>query len=214
MTDAYGYPRQRMVRDLAARGIRDQRVLDAMGLVPRHLFVKEQFLAKAYGNYTLPIGEAQTISQPWVVARMSELLELEPHHRVLEIGTGSGYQTAVLASLTRWVFSLERIHDLGTAAIRRLSGMGYDNVKVQVFDGTVGWGERAPFDRILVGAGAPKAPPPLVEQLAEKGILVLPEGERSGQRLAVYRKGLKRVRREECEEVGFVPLIGRHSWES
>ncbi|MEE2777970.1 MAG: protein-L-isoaspartate(D-aspartate) O-methyltransferase [Acidobacteriota bacterium] len=212
--DDFGYVRERMISDLRKRGICDERVLDALRLVPRHRFVRDQFLSKAYGNYTLPIGDEQTLTQPWVVARMSELLAVEPTHRVLEIGTGSGYQTAVLARLARWVFSLERIGDLAKAAVGRLQELEIDNVKIGHFDGTVGWGEAAPFDRILVTAGAPKVPKPLLDQLAEGGILVLPEGGRTQQKLVKYRRGAKKIRRIECEEVGFVPLIGRNSWTS
>ncbi|MGH9379212.1 MAG: protein-L-isoaspartate(D-aspartate) O-methyltransferase [Thermoanaerobaculia bacterium] len=203
-----------MVRLLRERGgIRDERVLDAMSRVPRHRFVPRHLAARAYGDHALPIGNGQTISQPWVVARMSELLEVAPDHTVLEIGTGSGYQAAVLAHLARRVFSLERVGELATQAIRRLRELALDNVKVQPFDGTLGWGEIAPIDRILVTAAAPKPPAPLLEQLAAGGILVIPEGDRRRQVLTVYRRrhrgGLARA---EAEEVAFVPLVGRHGW--
>ena len=142
-----------MVRELVeARGIRDPRVLAAMREVPRHLFVREHLMAQAYSDQPLPIGSAQTISQPYVVARMTELLEVDPAHKVLEIGTGSGYQTAILARLARWVYSLERIPDLAHQAIHRMRQLGILNVKIQAFDGTVGWSEVAPFDRILIAA--------------------------------------------------------------
>jgi len=204
-----------MVRELIeARGVRDQRVLAAMREVPRHLFVREQFLPQAYSDHALPIGEAQTISQPWVVARMTELAQVESGHKVLEIGTGSGYQTAILAVLARWVYSLERIPELAHQAIRRMRQLGFANVKIQTFDGTVGWSEVAPFDRILVTAAAPSAPKPLLEQLAPKGRLVVPEGDRHRQRLALYERTGRRVIRHELEEVAFVPLVGRHGWES
>ena len=212
MRDGYAYQRERMVRDLERRGIRDPRVLRALGTVPRHLFVRDQFLAKAYGNYTLPIGAAQTLSQPYVVGRMTELLEVGAAHRVLEIGTGSGYQTAILASLARWVYSMERIPALAKAAIHRMRDLELENVKIQAFDGTVGWAKAAPFDRILVAAGAPAVPGPLLEQLALGGLLVIPEGDRKGQRLVRYRRLDQGVEREEGEAVGFVPLIGRHGW--
>ena len=212
--DDFRYVRDRMVTDLRDRGIRDERVLEALLSVPRHLFVREQFVSKAYGNYALPIGDEQTLTQPWVVARMTEMLEIGPTHRVLEIGTGSGYQTAVLAELARWVFSLERIGSLASSAIRRLKELEADNVKVAHFDGTVGWGEGAPFDRILVTAAAPEVPRPLLDQLVLGGILVLPEGSRTEQNLVKYRRGAKKVRRIEGEAVGFVPLIGRNSWAS
>jgi protein-L-isoaspartate(D-aspartate) O-methyltransferase len=210
----YAVLRERMVRDLvAARGVHDPRVLDAMRKVPRHLFVRDHLRSQAYGDHALPIGASQTISQPYVVARMSELLELAPHHSVLEVGTGSGYQTALLALLARRVYSLERIPELAQQAIPRMRHLGLDNVKIQVFDGTVGWSEWAPYDRILVAAGAPKAPEPLLEQLAPGGSLLIPEGERQTQRLVLYRKSKRgELRRKEGEEVAFVPLLGRHGW--
>jgi protein-L-isoaspartate(D-aspartate) O-methyltransferase len=202
-----------MVRELvAARGVRDPRVLAALREVPRHLFVREQFRAQAYGDHALPIGAAQTISQPWVVARMTELLAVEPTHKVLEVGTGSGYQTAILALLARWVYSLERIPELAHQAIRRMRQLGFDNVKIQVFDGTVGWSEVAPFDRILVTAGAPGAPAPLLDQLGAHGRLLVPEGERQRQRLVLYERRGRRTTRRELDDVAFVPLLGRHGW--
>jgi len=213
LSPAYGYQRERMVRDLiAGRGVRDPRVLAVMREIPRHLFVPEHLRGRAYGDHALPIGAEQTISQPYVVARMSEMAEIGPEHAVLEIGTGSGYQTAVLARLARWVYSLERIGQLARAAITRLRELGVSNVKIQTFDGTVGWSEFAPYDRILVTAGAPAAPQPLLDQLAVGGILLVPEGDQAGQKLVVYRKDRGRVRRAEADEVSFVPLLGRHGW--
>lgn len=207
--------RERMVRELVEkRGIRDAGVLAAMREVPRHLFVRENLASQAYKDHALPIGEAQTISQPYVVARMSELLAVGREHKVLEIGTGSGYQTAILARLARWVYSLERIPELAHQAIHRMRQLGVPNVKIQVFDGTVGWSDVAPFDRILVTAGAPAAPKPLLEQLVSGGRLVIPEGDRQRQRLVLYERIGGRLRRQELEEVGFVPLIGRHGWEA
>jgi protein-L-isoaspartate(D-aspartate) O-methyltransferase len=210
----YAVLRERMVRDLVAgRGIKDQRVLAAMRQVPRHLFVRDHLRSQAYGDHALPIGAAQTISQPYIVARMTELLELAPHHSVLEIGTGTGYQTALLAVLARRVYSLERIAELAQQAIPRIRQLGFENVKIQVFDGSVGWSEWAPYDRILVAAGAPRVPEPLLEQLAPGGSLLIPEGERQAQRLVLYRKSARgELRRKEGEEVGFVPLVGRHGW--
>jgi protein-L-isoaspartate(D-aspartate) O-methyltransferase len=204
--------RERMVELLASRGIQDPRVLAAMRKVPRHLFVKEHLRSRAYGDHPLPIGGGQTISQPWVVARMTELLEVGPQHSVLEIGTGSGYQTAVLAQLARRVYSLERVPELAHQAIQRMRELGIANVKIQVFDGTVGWSEVAPFDRILVTAGAPKVPEPLLDQLAPGGLLLVPEGTLALQRLVLYKKSAKGVRRKEWEDVAFVPLLGRHGW--
>lgn len=214
MTADYALLRERMVRDLvAARGVGDPKVLAAMRQVPRHLFVRDHLRTQAYGDHALPIGAAQTISQPYVVARMTEMLELQPHHSVLEIGTGSGYQTALLALLARRVYSLERIAELAQQAIPRIRQLGLDNVKIQVFDGTVGWSEWAPYDRILVAAGAPKVPEPLLGQLAPGGSLLVPEGQRQAQRLVLYRKSARgELRRREGEEVAFVPLLGRHGW--
>jgi protein-L-isoaspartate(D-aspartate) O-methyltransferase len=210
----FAVQRERMVRDLiAARGVKDERVLAALRRIPRHQFVKDHLRNQAYGDHALPIGAAQTISQPYIVARMTELLEVGPEHSVLEIGTGSGYQTAVLALLARRVYSLERIPELAQAAIPRMRHLGFDNVKIQVFDGTVGWSEWAPYDRILVTAGAPKVPEPLLDQLAPGGALVIPEGQLNLQRLVIYRKSTRgEVRRKEGEDVAFVPLVGRHGW--
>ena len=210
----YSYPRQRMVQSLAARGIRDPRVLEAMRQVPRHLFVRDHLRGQAYREYALPLAAGQTISQPYIVARMSELLAVEPAHRVLEIGTGSGYQTAVLARLARWVFSLERVGELARAAIQRMRELGVENVKIQTFDGTVGWSEMAPYDRILVTAAAPVAPPPLLDQLAPGGRLLVPEGRRESQQLVLYTKDrFGALLRQEADSVAFVPLVGRHGWE-
>jgi protein-L-isoaspartate(D-aspartate) O-methyltransferase len=214
MSDQFAGVRERMIRELiAARGVKDERVLAAVRKVPRHVFVKDHLRAQAYGDHALPIGSSQTISQPYIVARMTELLEVGPEHSVLEIGTGSGYQTAVLALLARRVYSLERVAELAREAIPRMRQLGIENVKIQVFDGTVGWSEWAPYDRILVTAGAPKVPEPLLDQLAAGGVLVVPEGQLNAQRLVVYRKSARGgIRRSEGEEVAFVPLLGRHGW--
>ncbi len=210
----YTLRRESMVRDqIAARGVADPRVLAAMRRVPRHEFVPEHLRHQAYGDHALPIAGGQTISQPFIVARMSELLKVGPEDSVLEIGTGSGYQTAVLAQLARRVFSLERVPELARQAVERMRQMKLDNVKVQVFDGTMGWKDMGPFDRILVTAGAPQVPAPLLEQLAVGGRLVIPEGDRVRQRLVVYDRTKRGVRRNEGEGVAFVPLIGRHGWE-
>ncbi|HEY0783677.1 MAG TPA: protein-L-isoaspartate(D-aspartate) O-methyltransferase [Thermoanaerobaculia bacterium] len=210
----YAVLRERMVRDLiAARGIKDERVLEAMRRVPRHLFVRDHLRSQAYGDHALPVGSSQTISQPYIVARMTEILDPRPSSSVLEIGTGTGYQTAILALLARWVYSLERVPELAQQAIPRIRQLGIANVKIQVFDGTVGWSEWAPYDRILVTAGAPKVPEPLLDQLAPGGSLLIPEGQRNVQRLVLYRKSARgEVRRKEGEEVAFVPLLGRHGW--
>ena len=210
--DEYEIQRSRMLRSLDSRGIRDARVLEAMRVVPRELFVSSQFLAKAYGSYRLPSEADQTISQPFVVARTTELLEIAPEHVVLEVGTGTGYHTAVLARLCRWVFSMERVPSLASAAIERLRKLDLDNVKVQIFDGTHGWSENAPYDRILVTASVRRVPPPLLEQLAPGGRLVIPEGTRDAQRLVLYTRAGRRFERHVGEEAAFVPLIGKHGW--
>ena len=204
-----------MVRDLEKNhGISDPRVLDALLRVPRHLFVPEDWRNQAYTEFALPIGASQTISHPSVVARMTQLLEVGNDHAVLEIGTGSGYQTAVLALLAKRVYSIERQGELARAAIQNLRSLDLNNVKIQPFDGTVGWSEMAPFDRIMVTAGAPKVPSPLVDQLAVGGLLLVPEGDRKAQRLVRYEKTKNRVIRTETEAVSFVPLIGRFGWET
>src|SRR3954454_3957447 len=210
----YAVQRERMVRGLiAARGVRDERVLAGLGRIPRQLVLKEHLRNQAYGDHALPIGSGQTISQPYIVARMSELLEVGPEHSVLEIGTGSGYQTAVLALLARRVYSLELVPELAQSAIPRIRQLGFDNVKIQVFDGTVGWSEWAPYDRILVTAGAPKLPEPLLGQLAPGGTLLIPEGQLNLQKLVLYRRSPRgEIRRKEGEDVAFVPLLGRHGW--
>jgi protein-L-isoaspartate(D-aspartate) O-methyltransferase len=211
----FEYRRRLMVAELRERyGIRDERVLEVMQEVPRHLFVREHLQNQAYGDFALPIENQQTISQPFIVARMTELLKVQAEHKVLEVGTGSGYQTAILARLARWVYSLERIGELAQMAIARLRALDIQNVKIQAFDGSLGWSDQAPFDRILVTAGAPAAPRPLLDQLSVGGLMVVPEGDRMAQRLVIYRKlrggGTKR---SEGESVVFVPLVGRHGWE-
>ncbi len=211
--DPYRYKRHQMVRkQVEARGVRDPRVLKAMRDAPRHLFVREHLQTQAYGDFALPIECGQTISQPYVVARMTEMLGVEDHHSVLEIGTGSGYQTLILARLAGRVFSLERIAELARRAIERLRPFELDNVKIQIFDGTFGWSDVGPFDRIMVTAAAPKVPKPLIEQLADGGKLVVPEGRRESQRLVLYHKTPEGLVQETGDMVSFVPLIGRHGW--
>ena len=211
--DAYAYARRKMVRDhIEARGVKDPRVLEAMRRAPRHLFVRDHLRGQAYADYALPIGEQQTISQPYVVARMTEMLDLDPGHSVLEIGTGSGYQTLILALLARRVYSLERIGALVRQAIVRMRELEVKNVKVQTFDGTVGWSDVGPFDRIMVTAGAPEVPKPLLDQLVVGGKLVVPEGSRDMQRLVLYERTPKGIDRQLGEAVSFVPLIGRFGW--
>ncbi len=212
-SERLAYERRRMVeKHIAGRGVRDPGVLEAMAEIPRHLFVRPTLRSQAYGDHALPIGERQTISQPYVVARMTELLQVGPEHSVLEIGTGSGYQTAILGRMARRVYSLERIGELARQAILRMRELELGNVKIQIFDGTVGWSDVGPFDRILVTAGAPKAPQPLLDQLAMGGRMVIPEGDRRSQVLRIYTRTEKGIRLEDDEGVIFVPLIGRHGW--
>jgi protein-L-isoaspartate(D-aspartate) O-methyltransferase len=201
-----------VTEQLQRRGIRDPRILRAVAKVPRHQFVDEALIGRAYGDHPLPIGEGQTISQPYMVALMSEALELLGHERVLEIGTGCGYQTAILAELCGKVFSIERLKSLADKATRRLDNLGYYNVLVRVGDGTLGWKEEAPFDAILVTAAAPEIPQALVEQLAPKGRLVLPVGDAYSQTL---RKGVREDAGMSWSDLGgcvFVKLIGQQGW--
>lgn len=206
--------RDRMVREqLVPRGIHDENVLAAMGAVPRHMFVAEALYAKAYEDYPLPIGFGQTISQPYVVARMSQLLEASPGMRVLEIGTGSGYQAAVLDAMGLDVHSVERIRELHFRTSRFLWANGFKGIRLKLADGTLGWPEAAPFDRILVTAGGPELPAPLLAQLADPGILVMPLGENKGsQHLALVRKENGKLFRERKDSVDFVDLVGKHGW--
>ena len=196
-------------RFVVPRGVDDPRVLEAMRWVPRHRFVPEPVRSKAYGDHSLPIGHGQTISQPFVVGMMSQRLSIEPHHKVLEIGTGSGYQTAVLSRLARTVYSLERIDELARTAAALLRSLGCHNVSVKAFDGTYGYPAAAPYDRILVTAGTGDVPEPLLAQLAVGGRLVVPVGPPGGQRLRVVRRRKTDFAQEEGEAVVFVPLVGK-----
>ena len=196
-------------RDISRRGIKDQRVLRVMATLPRHVFVPEEMRSSAYQDRPLPIGAGQTISQPYIVAFMSELLELTGGERVLEIGTGSGYQTAVLAGLAEQVFSVEILPDLSARAERTLKQLGIQNVKLKVGNGFHGWAEEAPFDAIMITAAAPKIPPPLWNQLSDGGVLIMPLGkEGHTQKLIRARKIGGRQVIEEHSAVIFVPLTG------
>ncbi len=202
-----------MVDELVAgRGIKDERVIKAMRKVPRHEFLPEALRAAAYGDHALPIGEGQTISQPYMVALMTELLELTGGERVLEIGTGSGYQAAVLAELCSKVYTVERIKGLAVRARETLDRLGYRNVAIKVYDGTYGWKEMAPFDAIMVTAGAPDIPAPLMEQLAVNGRMVIPVGERYSQTLIKAVKTPSGVVTQRGIPCVFVPLIGNKGW--
>ena len=205
----FAVARKKMVEEqLLARGIRDPRVLAALSRIPRHEFVDPGMAAQAYLDHPLNIGCKQTISQPYIVALMTQSLALKGTEKVLEIGTGSGYQTAILAELCRGVFSIERISTLSNRARQTLYRLGYVNVTLRIGDGTLGWPEEAPFDAILVAAAAPGIPPPFLDQLAEGGTLVLPRGEPASQKLLrVTRRGGRFV--EEClGECRFVRLLG------
>ncbi|MGD8489516.1 MAG: protein-L-isoaspartate(D-aspartate) O-methyltransferase [Anaerolineae bacterium] len=207
--------RKRMVNDqLAMRGIQDPLVLEAMGTVPREVFVPDSQVQFAYADSPLPIGEGQTISQPYIVALMTEALELTPGDRVLEIGTGSGYAAAVLSRIARQVYTVERHSSLARAAEVRFRTLGYDNLQVHVGDGTLGWVEQAPYDGIVATAGGPSIPQPLLDQLKRGGRLVMPVG-RSPQLqelIRVRRLAEDGYRREELGSVRFVPLIGQAGW--
>lgn len=200
--------RERMVREqIQARDVRDPRVLEALRKVPRHLFVPEPMQANAYDDTPLPIGLGQTISQPYIVGFMSEALELKPQDRVLEVGTGSGYQAAVLSVLVREVYSIEIVEALGKAAQGRLARLGYSNVKCRIGDGYRGWPDAAPFDAIIVTAAADHVPPPLLDQLREGGRLVIPLGSFE-QDLVLIRRTPKGLERQTLLPVRFVPMVG------
>jgi protein-L-isoaspartate(D-aspartate) O-methyltransferase len=211
--EGYAEAREEMVALLRRRSIRDERVLAAMSEVPRHEFVPAGLRREAYGDHALTIGSGQTISQPFMVALMTELLELSPESRVLEIGAGSGYQTAILAALAGDVFAVERLPDLAPVAAQRLRGLGVTNVALRCADGTNGWPEWAPYDAILVAAGGPAVPKPLVEQLAEGGRLVAPVGTTASQRLVRLVKTNGRIHEEDHGGCVFVKLIGEWGFE-
>lgn len=197
---------------LRGRGIRDERVLVAMAKVPREEFAAAGSMREAYGDYPLPIGAGQTVSQPYMVASMIESLELQPEDRVLEVGTGTGYQAAILAELAAEVWTIERYPELAQKAQQILTRLGYANVHVVEGDGSVGLPEHAPFTKILVAAAAPQAPPSLIAQLAEDGRLVVPIGSRSEQQIHVIRKVAGQLITTTHELCRFVPLVGEEGW--
>ena len=208
--------RLNMVRDqIERRGVRDPKVLEAMRTVPRHIFVPEKVRYEAYDDRPLPIGRGQTISQPYIVAYMTEMLGLKGGEKVLEIGTGSGYQAAVLSRIAGEVYTIERIPDLMEQARQRFADLGYTNIHCHVGDGTRGWDAEAPFQGIVATAGGPRIPQPLTEQLALGGILVLPVGrnEYSQTLVRVIREPSGEFRQEDLIGVAFVRLIGQHGWE-
>lgn len=198
---------------LKARGIKDKFILEAFSNVPRHLFLPEALRSQAYSDFPLPIGEGQTISQPYIVAYMTELLRLKPTDKVLEIGTGSGYQAAILSSLVEKVFTVERLRGLATKTKRLLNDLGYNNIVEKIGDGTLGWKEFAPFDAIIVTAGGHSVPENYIEQLAVGGRLVIPFGEEDAQELYRFTKTPKGIRKEKLGNVKFVKLVGKKGWE-
>jgi len=211
--DKYKHLRELMVEtQILERGIRDKRVIEVMKKLPRHLFVPENIIDDAYDDRALPIGHGQTISQPYIVALMTELLELKGDEKVLEIGTGSGYQAAILAELAREVHTVERVLQLAEESRNRFERLGYKNIKVYIRDGTEGVPEEAPFDRIIITAATPEIPPPLVEQLKEGGIVVAPVGERYSQYMLKAIKKGNELERHYLIPVAFVPLIGKYGW--
>ena len=212
--DSYAGYRARLVETLRAQGIRDLAVLKAFAETPRHLFVPAAVRHRAYDDTALPIGNGQTISQPFTQARYLEALRLRGRERVLEVGTGSGYQTALLGALADQVFSVERVRSLALAAQQALRAAGVANVSVLVGDGTLGWSAYAPYDAIVVAAGGPEIPPPLVEQLAPTGRLLVPLGKRGAQTLTLVERDGATLRRTPLGGARFVPLLGEHGFDA
>ena len=210
---SYGRQRRNMVeKQLRARGIRDDRILEAFLEVPRHRFVPDKWIEQAYDDGPLPIGHDQTISQPYMVAAMIKAARVSPGNRVLDIGTGSGYQAALLAAMKVQVFSVERIPELAVEAANRVAGLGYREVRLRVADGTLGWEEYAPFESIIVGAASPRIPEPLLQQLTGSGRLVIPLGRDYSQVLHIVTRKGDEYRTDRAERCVFVPLIGKYAW--
>lgn len=214
MNHDYRLARERMVNNqLIPRGIKNKGVIAAMKKIHRHLFMEEALIGEAYNDHPLPIGHGQTISQPYIVALMTQALDLTGEERTLEIGTGSGYQTAILAELSEKVFTIERIRPLMEKARSLLNDLGYSNILFKYFDGTQGWNEYAPFDAIMITAGAPKVPTPLLNQLSEGGRMIIPLGDRYSQELIKVTKVKGDFKKENLGGCRFVDLIGTHGWE-
>jgi protein-L-isoaspartate(D-aspartate) O-methyltransferase len=205
--------RERLIKILRSKGITDDRVLDAFRTVPRHEFVDDAMYSQAYDDNALPIGGGQTISQPYIVALMTQLLELKKDEKILEIGTGSGFQTAILAQFSRRVYSVESIRGLAESARKRLRGMGYENIAFKHGDGSAGWSQHAPYEKIMVTAAAPAVPETLALQLGAGGRMVIPIGDRFHQELIVCDKTTKGIEQRSEGGVVFVPLVGRHGWQ-
>lgn len=203
---------EKLIKKLRRKGITDERVLEAFRRVPRHRFVEEALYEQAYDDNALPIGLGQTISQPYVVALMTQLLELKKDEKILEIGTGSGFQAAILAHFSRRVYTIERNRQLGNRARKLLRDMGYENIVFKVADGTRGWVQYGPFEKIIVTAGAPAVPEELARQLADGGRMVIPTGGRGVQELQILEKQGNTVKTSSAGGVVFVPLIGRNGW--
>jgi len=211
--DGYEKARKKMVKSqIESRGIKDPKVLEAFLTVKRHLFVEEALRSQSHNDYPLPIGSGQTISQPYIVALMTEGLELKEDDRVLEIGTGSGYQTAILAEIAKEVYSIERIGELSDRTIDLLEELGYTNIEIKVDDGTTGWVSKSPFDAIVVTAASPDIPRPLTDQLKEGGRMVIPVGGRASQDLVKVTKKRGKLVKESLGGCRFVKLIGEYGW--
>jgi protein-L-isoaspartate(D-aspartate) O-methyltransferase len=209
----YKEKRENMVKkQLVERGINDERLLEAIRKIPRHLFVSEEFRALSYSDRPLPINEEQTISQPYIVALMTQCLEIKKEDKILEIGTGSGYQTAILAELGKEVYTVERINSLYQKASSLLKDLGYENIHFKLGNGSLGWQEFAPYDGIIVTAGAPEVPESLLDQLEEGGRLVIPVGGKYSQDLLKITKNKGKINKESVCGCIFVPLLGEHGW--
>ena len=203
---------EKLIKILRSKGIGDERVLNAFRKVPRHEFIDKALYEHAYDDIALPIGNSQTISQPYIVALMSQLLELKQDEKILEIGTGSGFQTAILAQFSRRVYTIERDRELGTRALTKLRTLGYENIVFKIGDGTKGWLQHEPYDKIIVTAGAPFVPQCLIDQLTATGIMVIPTGSRTIQDLEVYHNSSRGLIKKSAGTVVFVPLIGGDGW--
>ncbi|MBD3422541.1 MAG: protein-L-isoaspartate(D-aspartate) O-methyltransferase [Chitinivibrionales bacterium] len=204
---------ERLIKNLRSKGISDERVLDAFRKTPRHLFVDAALQSQAYDDNALPIGFSVTISQPYVVALMTQLLELQGGEKILEIGTGSGFQAAILAQFTRRVYTIERHRELAEVTRKKLRALNYYNITFKTGDGTKGWPQHAPFDRIIVTAGAPTVPQALSQQLAVDGRMIIPAGSRASQTLDVFDKTEQGISKRSVGNVVFVPLIGENGWQ-